>query len=211
MRYLGKPFCAVCKEALVERVHNIVNPIREQDPKLRVPSINDSTITLKITTLKPTPNTLKTIWTFRGDTIARKVDSVKIITDDLPNGTYTAVVSVEDTTLLQRVDNHTELHAKTVTWTLKREVTGITATSVQNGYAIAPSPFTTRLTVTREKATGMPLRVELVSLSGQVCAKAKSGGSNSCTLNTSNLPNGVYVARIYDGKDLVLTRKVLKK
>ena len=211
MRYLGKPFCAVCKEALVERVHNIVNPIREQDPKLRVPSINDSTITLKITTLKPTPNTLKTIWTFRGDTIARKVDSVKIITDDLPNGTYTAVVSVEDTTLLQRVDNHTKLHAKTVTWRLKREVTGITATSVQNGYAIAPSPFTTRLTVTREKATGMPLRVELVSLSGQVCAKAKSGGSNSCTLNTSNLPNGVYVARIYDGKDLVLTRKVLKK
>ena len=211
MRYLGKPFCAVCKEALVERVHNIVNPIREQDPKLRVPSINDSTITLKITTLKPTPNTLKTIWTFRGDTIASKVDSVKIITDDLPNGTYTAVVSVEDTTLLQRVDNHTKLHAKTVTWRLKREVTGITATSVQNGYAIAPSPFTTRLTVTREKATGMPLRVELVSLSGQVCAKAKSGGSNSCTLNTSNLPNGVYVARIYDGKDLVLTRKVLKK
>ena len=65
--------------------------------------------------------------------------------------------------------------------------------------------------MTREKATGMPLRVELVSLSGQVCAKAKSGGSNSCTLNTSNLPNGVYVTRIYDGKDLVLTRKVLKK
>ena len=87
MRYLGKPFCAVCKEALVERVHNIVNPIREQDPKLRVPSINDSTITLKITTLKPTPNTLKTIWTFRGDTIARKVDSVKIITDDLTYST----------------------------------------------------------------------------------------------------------------------------
>ena len=159
MRYHGKPFCAVCKEALVERIHNIVNPIREQDPKLLVPSINDSTITLKITTLKPTPNTLKTIWTFRGDTIARKVDSVKIITDDLPNGTYTAVVSVEDTTLLQRVDNHTELHAKTVTWRLMREVTGITATSVQNGYAIAPSPFTTRLTVTREKATGMSLRV----------------------------------------------------
>ena len=213
MRVLNVPFCPVCKQALVERVHSIVNPIREVEPKVRTLNpINDSLMTLKMKLLKPSPNTLKIIWVFKGDTIARNVDSVTIRTTDLPKGQHVMTVSVEDTTRQLRVDNHSKLHTNTVTWKLyKREATGIKAVATQNGYSVTPTPFSTHLTVTREKSTGETLRVELVNLSGQICARGKGDNSGRCTLSTAQLPDGIYVVRIYDGKQLVLTRKVVKK
>ena len=212
MRGLNNPFCAVCKENIVECIHAIVNPISGTEPKITaINSMADSAMTLKLKLLEPSPNTLKIRWLFEGDTIARDVDSVNLRTFDLPKGTYRCTAMVEDTTNLLRINNHSEIHVNTVTWKLYKRTTGIESVAVSNRYKIGPSPFTTQLTVGRETPGGESMRADLVDLSGKVCARGKAETSERCVITTSHLVAGTYVLRVYEGKRLTCSRKIVKK
>ena len=210
MRGLNNPFCSVCKENLVERIHAIVNPILSTEPKIMsVNSMKEDSMLLRLNLLQPNPNTLKIRWVFEKDTIARDVDSVRIQTSGYPKGTYYCTAIVEDTSDLVRVNNHATVHVSSVTWKLYKRTTGIKTVAQPNRYVIGPTPFTSQLVVTRENAADETMNVQLLDLSGKMCAQAK--GKNRCVVTAASLSPGIYVLRIYEGNHLAYSRKIVKK
>ena len=119
MRFLESPFCSICKEAIIEKIHSLVSPLDSSTPE---PSfvINEEPIVYKLNLIKPEPNTLKTVWTLNGEHIAYNVDSLQIDTSMLFDGRNNLSVFIEDTTMLLRKDNHHLLHFASKKWKIEK-------------------------------------------------------------------------------------------
>jgi hypothetical protein len=101
MQFLDVPFCAVCKEAFVNRIYNIVTPIYSYLPSSTTPTLTTTTNFSANLTL-PIPNTLQTEWKLNGASIASGVDNVNINPTTLPVGNSTLTLFVTDNTPLSR-------------------------------------------------------------------------------------------------------------
>ena len=79
MRYLGRDFCAVCKEGMVEKIHDLVSPVNSFSPNSDAPVENPTfPLDFELTLIKPNPNTLESVWTLNGTTIGNNVDMVSL-------------------------------------------------------------------------------------------------------------------------------------
>ncbi|MDR6805678.1 hypothetical protein J2Y45_002013 [Dyadobacter sp. BE34] len=118
MAYLGKPFCAVCTEAIVERIFSLVNPIDRFTPG-NANAINlDAGATFKLDLVRPEPNSLQTEWRLNGMLIADNADHVVLKPDEVTDWS-TLTVTVFDSTALSRNDNARQLRTKTISWSLR--------------------------------------------------------------------------------------------
>ena len=119
MQFLGTPFCSVCKEAIIETIHQLISPVVSYLPSNQN-NINycSQPLNFKLSLIKPIPNTLKVTWKINGNAIVTNIDSV-IITGGLLNaGMNTLSVQVLDTTLLTRADLHPVNHTYTISWNI---------------------------------------------------------------------------------------------
>jgi hypothetical protein len=119
MKVLDVPFCAVCKEAFVNTIYNIVTPIYSYLPSSITPTINSTTNFSANLTL-PIPNTLQTEWKLNGASIATGVDNVNINPATLPAGNSTLTLFVTDNTPLSRSYLPATGYVFSQTWTIIR-------------------------------------------------------------------------------------------
>lgn len=113
METLSKPYCAVCREATVEQIFRLVNPIDSLYP--------DATSTVHISAasefglnlIEPDPNTLKVWWDLNGKNIAG-TKTVAIRPKDLSRAVSTLTATVVDETPISRKDP--TLRTRSVTW-----------------------------------------------------------------------------------------------
>jgi hypothetical protein len=119
MRVLDVPFCAVCKEAFVNTIYNIVTPIYSYLPSSTTPTISTTTNFSANLTL-PIPNTLQTEWKLNGASIATSVDNVNINPATLPVGNSTLTLFVTDNTPLSRSYLPATGYVFSQTWTITR-------------------------------------------------------------------------------------------
>jgi len=120
MRFLHRAFCPVCKETIVEKIHErFGSPIVGYTPSLIV-NIDSSNRRehFKIKTIKPNPNTLKVTWKLNGSIIATNIDSIALDSAQLGWGANALSVEVFDTTSLTRSDEHflTNVHNYSQSW-----------------------------------------------------------------------------------------------
>src|SRR5690606_627729 len=83
MESIDKPFCAVCKEGIIEKIHSIISPIDTYAP---IPaSINNPSfpIAFSLDLIKPVPNTLLSTWTLNSVEFDTNVDGISILETDL--------------------------------------------------------------------------------------------------------------------------------
>ena len=213
MQYLGREFCAVCRQAIIESIHKIVNPINSYQPSNRYSvTVGSSRMDFRLDLIKPNPNTLEVTWKLNGSVIGTGQDAVSLTSNSLTGRNDELVASVEDKTSYLRVDNHSSVHAYSVRWQLQRgEVSGIDVQSVRTDYVIDPVPFSTQLKVTCSTVDNRPMRVILSDLAGAVVAKGKTDKDGICMLNTASLTNGVYLLSVYDKGKVTYSRKITKK
>lgn len=125
MQFLGitRPFCAVCKETIVEKTHdNFGNVITSKFPLADTSIYALTPFKFKVTTVKPNPNTLRVKWKLNGNVIQQTtVDSLPIDSSQLAFGYNTLVAEVLDTTAFTRANAHPGAHAYTKTWVIKRQ------------------------------------------------------------------------------------------
>jgi hypothetical protein len=119
MRKLDVPFCAVCKEAFINKIYSIVTPIYSYLPASTSPTISTTTNFSTNLTL-PIPNTLATEWKLNGATIATGLDNVNINPATLPAGNSTLTIFVTDQTPLSRSYRPTSGYVFSQTWTITR-------------------------------------------------------------------------------------------
>jgi IgA Peptidase M64/Secretion system C-terminal sorting domain len=119
MRELNVPFCAVCKEAFIDKIYSIVSPIYSYLPSSTNITVNTTTNFSTDLTL-PIPNTLATEWKLNGNTIATGVDNIDLNPATLPAGNSTLTIFVTDNTPLSRSYRPASGYVFSQTWNITR-------------------------------------------------------------------------------------------
>lgn len=120
MQVLNFPYCAVCKEQIIETIHQFIgSPVLNTQPSNQTPiPICSMSSKFSLSLLKPIPNTLRITWSLNGNLIASNIDSVLINAGQLTNGNNVLSAQVLDTTSLSRSSTHASLHTYSYNWAI---------------------------------------------------------------------------------------------
>lgn len=201
MQYLGQPFCPVCSQTIVERIHALTNPIDNYFPS------NASTIMLtsgsqwfKTTLIKPNPNTLKRKWELNTSTISNNTDSVLLNSGTLIPGANTLKVTVIDTTSLTRDVNHPTLHSYSVIWNINFSPTGVMEVNPQMEYSIYPNPASNLINLKYNLLEASDIVISIMDAGGKTIIRKDFGrqvlGEYKSEIDISELSSGNYFLNI---------------
>ncbi|WP_422083350.1 M64 family metallopeptidase [Ulvibacterium sp.] len=116
MRVSSNPFCAVCSEAFVKKIHAKTSPIDTYKPANN--TINDPVFPLEFeaSLVDPIPNTLNKRWVLNNVDFDGNANSILIEKDDLIPGVNELKLLVQDATPLIKVDTGEDYETHTVSW-----------------------------------------------------------------------------------------------
>jgi hypothetical protein len=207
MRYLGSPFCEVCKQTLVSQISKLIeNVIVAYSPEnLFVPE-NETNLKFELTKLiKPAPNTLQIRWELDGSVLseAGNQESCQLANNMLTNTTHTLKVFVTDTTNMIRLNPNETRIVNSVTWQIAaRSPSGIAEPASEAVRIYASSPGTLQVVSTH------PLRQVMVyNLQG---ARIYNAQVQTNTHKVDGLAAGVYIVKVVGG-NTVTTGKIMVK
>jgi len=141
MEFLGRQFCPVCRQRIIERIYELVNPIVSYEPVNLSVAVNSAT-EFKLTELmQPEPNTLKVQWMLNGTEIAQNVNQITLETNQLIPDANVLEAVVTDTTDMLRVTPDFTHHINKVVWTINDGVAiDINGTLEKYKVKIYPNP-----------------------------------------------------------------------
>lgn len=213
MRNLGVPFCSVCKEGIVEKIHSLVSLIDSYTPTSNSISSPSFPVDFHLNLINPIPNTLKSTWTLNASNFANDVDDVSVLETDLSAGMNTLAVVVNDATTLLKVDNHNSFHVNTVIWTIDNSALGIKniISEVANyNISMHPNPTNTVVNFKLETDTDTRLKVDILSLDGKKIKTILLTNYQTNQVDISNLSIGLYLTNFYSGNTLIASKKLVK-
>ena len=196
MRRVDWAFCSVCKEGIIEKIHELISPIDSYSPVSI--TLNNPTypVDFQLNLIKPIPNTLESSWTLNSMDFGTNVDDVFVLETDLDTGLNNLTVVVTDNTNLLRVDNHETTHVYTVTWSITKSALGIEdIIGNENKLSISmfPNPSNSIINLKLESDKDLNLKVDLISLDGKKIKTAVVSNFQNKQLDISNLSQGVYL------------------
>lgn len=157
MEALGNEFCAVCKETIVERVHDLRPALLDYSPSTLQVEVEEWPQLFRLELVVPEPNTISVDWTLNGETVASQLDSFLLEENQLQAGANSLIAFVEDTTAFLRVDNHSNIHGEIILWTVENDLTNVEVTEVERmGFSakIFPNPVQEELRVVWQAPEG---------------------------------------------------------
>ncbi|MBK7871382.1 MAG: T9SS type A sorting domain-containing protein [Saprospiraceae bacterium] len=217
MRALGNPFCAICREAIIEKIHALIDPIEQFSPSDQSIIATIDPIEFKLNLLAPTPNTLKVKWILNGNTLVMP-NTANFILDvnNLISGTNTLSAIVEDTTQFLRVDGHSTLHFYIVSWAIQKMLTGIEdieASRDKIEISTYPNPTTDLLNIQIKNEKAAFIKIELYDIKGALIKSTPynkmANGVNQFQLDLKNQATGAYFVKIIVN-DMPFTLKIFK-
>ncbi|HMI07973.1 MAG TPA: M64 family metallopeptidase [Flavobacterium sp.] len=201
MEIYGVPYCRVCKETIIEKIHVLANPIVEYTPTSLNIESSEALLDFNLSELmKPEPNTLHIKWQLDTSIFDSNSETFQVDPNMLPLGIHTLTASVVDETELVRVDNHAALHVHSVTWTINKTGLGVAVASAENkfGYAIYPNPSEAIVTIALDLDKNSSVAIDLIALDGkkvrEIPAKMASEGKFEQQINIESLASGTYQA-----------------
>ena len=211
MRYLGVPFCAVCKEGIIEKIHALVSPIDSYLPTEATISDPTFPLSFQINTIQTLPtNTLENTWTLNTNSFATNVNSVNLQESDLSAGTNTLTAVVHDATTLIDIDSHESLHVATVTWTIDNTL-GIQEV-VANDFSLSmyPNPSNDVVHFKLENTLANTVMVKIVSMDGKLVKTINLNNNQNTAIDISALSQGLYITNFYTNDVLIASKKLVK-
>ncbi|MBU2928778.1 T9SS type A sorting domain-containing protein [Winogradskyella psychrotolerans] len=211
MRYLGYDFCSVCKEGIIERIHDLISPIDSYAPTEVTITEPSFPLDFQLNTIQTLPtNTIENTWTLNSTAIATNSDIVSIEESDLTSDTNTLTVVVHDATTLIDVDNHETIHVSTVTWTIDNTLGIQNVTENNFSLTMFPNPANTNLNIALENVLNDVITVDIVSLDGKRVQSATLNNNQNTTLDISALGKGIYITNFYTNGVLIASKKLIK-
>ena len=212
MRSIEQGFCSVCKEAIIEKIHELVPAIESFTPISN--SLDNSTfpINFHLGLVKPIPNTLLTKWTLNGSNFALNLDDISVSETDLISGINTLSVVVNDDTALLRIDNHETIHAYTVTWTINNTTLGVDLISEVNNFDISlyPNPSSDLINIKTKNTLNKSLKLKVISLDGKKITSKILSNIEIQQLDISKFSKGIYITNFYSENVLIASKKIVK-
>ncbi|GGG41885.1 T9SS type A sorting domain-containing protein [Bizionia arctica] len=213
MRYLGYAFCSVCKQGIIEKVHDLVSPIDSYLPTSNTIEDPSFPIEFSLSLVQPLPNTLVNTWTLNSTELASDVDNLSVLETSLNQGSNNLTVVVTDNTTLVRVDNHETIHAYTVNWSITMSTIGIEEiTSEENNLSINmfPNPSQDLLNFSFKNTLGSSLTIDIVSLDGKKIMTTNLSNNERSTIDISSFSAGIYLVNFYSNNVLIANKKLVK-
>lgn len=216
MEALQQAYCHVCSQAIVERIHELVNSVKGHYPSSDSQTIGRPEY-FSLDLIKPIPNTLKTEWMLNSTSIGKNMDSVLIDPSALMDGTNHISVTVLDTSALTRSDEHQISHVSVTRWTVVKAATGIKTVYSDNSQMelkLYPNPASDLLNVSFKSQ--QQEKVTLVIYSGQGVVKhkkvinARAATETTGTVDIREWPAGSYYLEIKTG-DFTLSEQFIKR
>ncbi|MDX1278764.1 M64 family metallopeptidase [Oceanihabitans sediminis] len=214
MRYVGYnyPFCAVCKERIIEKIHDLVSPIDSYTPAENTISELTYPIEFQLNTIQTLPtNTLETTWTLNGNYLAENTETVTLEENDLvENSNNTLTVVVHDANTQINIDSHETTHVSTVTWVIDNTL-GVHDIQ-ENDYSLTmyPNPSRDFVNITLENSLSKDVVVEIISIEGRSIQTVNLLNNQNSQIDISSLSQGVYITNFYSEGVLIATKKLVK-
>lgn len=118
MEDMNKSYCAVCREAVVESILGLVNPVDRVEPDTASIINVEKQVTFKLVLLNPDPNSLEVEWCLNGKRISRDTDELILKPDQVTDGSI-LTATVFDSTAMSRRDGVKNMRRKTIRWSLR--------------------------------------------------------------------------------------------
>jgi hypothetical protein len=214
MRYLEVPFCAVCREGVIETIYAQASPFRSYEPGITTFELSTDSVVFKLDLNHPEPTSLERIWYLNDVMIANNVDSITLRATELNQGLNTVMASVTDTSYWIRPYDDETYHKTEVEW----NVSGGTLSSGEeikilnhSAISIYPNPADDYLFVKILEEGNGEATIELYDSQGRQIQSHIDKYPGTHTLEMSELKAGLYMVRIsLDGKYLS-SRRIIKR
>lgn len=216
MEGLGNPFCSVCIEATVEKIHSLVRLIENHSPQ-NLGTIDVATpTTFSVDVIAPIPNTLTVKWSLNGTNINNEDLSVLVSTSDLIAGNNQLQVTIEDTTDLLKINNHESIHLATLLWEINSTTSttlNIEKISSENvNIKLFPNPTQDILYFEITKEIKEDYEVTINDISGkQLMNKHIHPLEKHPQIQLGLLAPGVYFIKFKFENGLKFSKKIIKK
>jgi hypothetical protein len=216
MEFLGKPFCAVCKEAFVEKIHDITNPIVDYTPKEATINSTNRFIDFKLTELmKPIPNTLNITWKLDTQNLTNSTPDIQIDQSTLTTGSHTLTASVVDNSNFVKLNTHSK-HINSVVWKINKTALGIEtfASETKSVISIYPNPAINTVTATLELSKNSNIAIDLTTIDGKIIQnytnKTLDQGKYTEKINLESLQSGIYLL-VFNIDGVSYSEKIVKQ
>jgi hypothetical protein len=217
MRYLGSPFCSVCKEATVERIHSLTSPLLRYSPN-NSSNLNgnaSSTINFSLDLIKTLPtNTIKVEWILNNTTVTGN-DTRKYILDTskLTKTVNSLQANIRDLSPLLKVDNHQTIHFKSVLWTINKSVSGrVSVIASKANLTMYPNPAVNELNIDLSTTDYGSYTMEIYNMNGQkVLTQNALTINQKAKIDTSTLASGTYILNLNLDNGLVFKSQFIKE
>jgi len=214
MRYLNAPFCSVCKEGIIEKIHSLVSPINSFYPVSNTIAATSFPLNFELDLIKPNPNTLESVWTLNSTLIASNIDAISLEETDFISGNNSLSVVVQDNSSFLRIDNHETIHVYTITWIIENTTLGIESIeSETNNYSVTmfPNPANSSINFMVESEKDSNLKVEIVFVDGKKIKSMTLSNFQTNSIDISDLTSGIYLSNFYANQVLISSKKLVKK
>lgn len=207
MEALGYAFCPVCKQRIIERIYEMVNPIVSYQPVQTTVNFEE-TMDFKLTKLlKPLPDTQKIEWILNQDTLAVNQDQITIHPNMLNQGVNSLQAVVIDETELLRVAPSYTNHIHKIIWTITYDQMGVEVESEPiGGYVkLYPNPAVDFINLEIKGLNNISesISLRIYDLTGRVVLEQSETQNNNIlqkTLDVSNLAPGLYTLELQTRK-----------
>ncbi|MFD2543538.1 M64 family metallopeptidase [Lacinutrix gracilariae] len=211
MRYLGYPFCSVCKEGIIEKIHDLVSPLDSYTPTETTISEASFPLDFEINTVETLPtNTLQSTWTLNNVNFATNVNTVNIEESDLNSGTNNLTVIVHDATNLLNIDGHESIHLATVSWSIDNTLGIQDITANELNLSMYPNPTNNVVHFKLENTLANSIVVEIVSMDGKQVKTVTLNNNQDTQVDISTLSQGIYITNFYENQVLIASKKLVK-
>ncbi len=125
MQFLGQPFCSVCTEALIDRIHQLVNMADSIFPSSASFTLtNNDPVDFSIRAVQNNPSTIGIKWYLNGSATPFAVNqfNVTVLFDSLNNGSNIVKAEVIDSTGLSKSYLPGVGYINSVTWNVSKPV-----------------------------------------------------------------------------------------
>ena len=215
MRYLGQPFCMVCSETTIERVHALQGPVDTYNPNETTIELEVESVDFEVALILPSPNHLDFSWNLNGTEIDTENTDITLYAEDLLTGANTLNFTVTDNTPLVRTDNHETIHVDVVSWQINNNTLGIeTIEVIESRFVVYPNPSADVIYVKTHNQNTDVLTFELINLTGQIVVKKQvtKDALGVFTFETESLASQTYILNLYNKNNgLLYSYKILKK
>lgn len=209
MRVLNPDFCAVCRESIVKRIHNLSDPIVTFDPDNREKVTALERQSFRIDFLEPSPNTLQVDW-YVGENRMDAYDSL-VIDRSVGVDSFYVQVFVVDSTRYVRDGVHQQNHTFGLQWDFAFELSTFGRDWNQTfEIGLSPNPVTENLTISFESPESIALNLKCIIFDDQGKISLQTQITSPLTvIPVSGLIPGSYGLLIFSEQG-IFTGKFLK-